>query len=116
MLSHLQMKYIVVSGGVISGLGIGIVASCLGALLKSCGLHVTLIKVDPYLNSDAATFPPHEHGKSENSDLSCGNLSCYVTDFSSRQGLAFTIHSGPHTPRSFRHRGDTPLSIDYVLG
>ena len=57
------MKYILVSGGVISGLGKGVIASSLGALLKSCGLHVTSVKIDPYLNIDAGTFSPYEHGK-----------------------------------------------------
>lgn len=63
MLSVLPMKYILVSGGVISGLGKGVIASSLGALLKSCGLHVTSIKIDPYLNIDAGTFSPYEHGE-----------------------------------------------------
>ena len=57
------MKYILVSGGVISGLGKGVIASSLGALLKSCGLNVTSVKIDPYLNIDAGTFSPYEHGK-----------------------------------------------------
>lgn len=57
------MKYILVSGGVISGLGKGVIASSVGALLKSCGLHVTSVKIDPYLNIDAGTFSPYEHGE-----------------------------------------------------
>jgi CTP synthase len=47
------MKYIVVTGGVISGLGKGITISSIGRILQSCGLHVTAIKIDPYLNIDA---------------------------------------------------------------
>ena len=57
------MKYIVVSGGVISGIGKGIMASSTGLLLKSYGLKVTAIKVDPYLNIDAGLMNPIEHGK-----------------------------------------------------
>ena len=57
------MKYILVSGGVISGLGKGVIASSVGALLKSCGLNVTSVKIDPYLNIDAGTFSPYEHGE-----------------------------------------------------
>ena len=57
------MKYILVSGGVISGIGKGVIASSLGTLLKACGLRVTSIKIDPYLNIDAGTFSPYEHGK-----------------------------------------------------
>ncbi|XP_048468872.1 CTP synthase 1-like [Rhincodon typus] len=58
-----QMKYILVTGGVISGIGKGIIASSIGTILKSCGLHVTSIKIDPYINIDAGTFSPYEHGE-----------------------------------------------------
>ena len=47
------MKYVIVSGGVVSGLGKGITISSLGRLLQGCGLKVTAIKIDPYLNVDA---------------------------------------------------------------
>jgi len=57
------MKYILVTGGVISGIGKGVVASSLGVLLKHCGVHVTSIKIDPYINIDAGTFSPYEHGE-----------------------------------------------------
>ncbi len=59
-----MMKYILVTGGVISGIGKGIIASSVGTILKSCGLHVTAIKIDPYINIDAGTFSPYEHGMS----------------------------------------------------
>lgn len=57
------MKYILVTGGVISGIGKGVIASSIGALLKSCGFRVTCIKIDPYINIDAGTFSPYEHGE-----------------------------------------------------
>ncbi|XP_072287298.1 CTP synthase 2 isoform X1 [Pyxicephalus adspersus] len=57
------MKYILVTGGVISGIGKGIIASSIGTILKSCGLKVTAIKIDPYINIDAGTFSPYEHGE-----------------------------------------------------
>ena len=57
------MKYVIVSGGVLSGLGKGVTASSIGVLLKSAGLRVTSIKIDPYLNSDAGTMSPFEHGE-----------------------------------------------------
>lgn len=60
-----MMKYILVTGGVISGIGKGIIASSVGTILKSCGLHVTAIKIDPYINIDAGTFSPYEHGTLE---------------------------------------------------
>ena len=57
------MKYVVVSGGVLSGIGKGVTASSIGVLMKSLGLRVTAIKIDPYLNSDAGTMSPFEHGE-----------------------------------------------------
>jgi CTP synthase len=57
------MKYIVVTGGVVSGLGKGVTISSLGRLLQACGLRVTAIKIDPYLNVDAGTMSPFEHGE-----------------------------------------------------
>lgn len=59
---YIKMKYIVVSGGVVSGLGKGISISSIGVLLKASGLRVTSIKIDPYLNSDAGTMSPFEVG------------------------------------------------------
>lgn len=55
-------KYIAVTGGVISGVGKGIIASSTGVLLKSLGQKVTAIKIDPYLNIDAGTLSPFDHG------------------------------------------------------
>ena len=57
------MRYVVVSGGVLSGLGKGVTASSIGMLLKSLGYRVTAIKIDPYLNSDAGTMSPFEDGE-----------------------------------------------------
>lgn len=57
------MKYILVTGGVISGVGKGVIASSFGTLLHACGIGVTSIKIDPYINIDAGTFSPYEHGK-----------------------------------------------------
>ncbi len=56
-------KYIFVTGGVVSGLGKGITTSSLGLLLKSKGHKVTAIKIDPYINYDAGTLRPTEHGE-----------------------------------------------------
>lgn len=57
------MKYLIVTGGVVSGLGKGISISSLGVLLKAHGVRVSAIKIDPYLNSDAGTMSPFEHGE-----------------------------------------------------
>ena len=56
-------KFIFVTGGVMSGLGKGIVASSIAKLLQLCGLKVTCIKIDPYLNYDAGTMNPLTHGE-----------------------------------------------------
>lgn len=58
-----ETKYIFVTGGVISGLGKGITAASIANLLKSRGLKVNLQKCDPYLNVDAGTLNPREHGE-----------------------------------------------------
>lgn len=57
------MKYILVTGGVISGIGKGVISSSFGTILKECGIPMTSIKIDPYINIDAGTFSPYEHGK-----------------------------------------------------
>jgi CTP synthase len=57
------MKYVIVTGGVLSGLGKGITTSSIGLLLKNCGFKVTSIKIDPYLNCDAGTMNPYQHGE-----------------------------------------------------
>lgn len=57
------MKYLAVTGGTVSGLGKGITISSIGVVLKSCGLRVTSVKIDPYLNCDAGTMSPFEHGE-----------------------------------------------------
>lgn len=57
------MKYVFVTGGVVSGLGKGITAASLGRLLKQRGYHVTMQKFDPYLNVDPGTMNPIQHGE-----------------------------------------------------
>ncbi|KAH7308455.1 CTP synthase [Stachybotrys elegans] len=78
------MKYVVVTGGVISGVGKGIIASSTGLLLKTMGLAVTMIKIDPYMNIDAGTMAPTEHGEvfvlgdGGEVDLDLGNYERYL--------------------------------------
>lgn len=57
------MKYIIITGGVLSSVGKGTVAASIGLLLKSRGYNVTLVKIDPYLNVDAGTMNPFAHGE-----------------------------------------------------
>jgi CTP synthase len=58
-----EVKYIIVTGGVLSGLGKGITTSSIGLLLKMHGYDLTAIKIDPYLNCDAGTMNPFQHGE-----------------------------------------------------
>lgn len=77
-------KYVLVSGGVVSGLGKGVTASSVGVLLKGCGYRVTSIKIDPYLNVDAGTMSPFEHGEvfvlddGGEADLDLGNYERFM--------------------------------------
>lgn len=78
------MKYVVVSGGVISGIGKGVLASSTGLLFKTLGFRVTSIKIDPYMNIDAGTMSPLEHGEcfvlndGGEVDLDLGNYERYL--------------------------------------
>ncbi len=78
------MKYLVVTGGVVSGLGKGITISSIGVLLQAYGLRVTSIKIDPYLNKDAGTMSPFEHGEvfvlddGGEADLDLGNYERFL--------------------------------------
>lgn len=78
------MKYIVVCGGMISGVGKGVVASSVGRMLKERGYGVTIVKVDPYLNFDAGTLGPRDHGEvfvledGTETDLDLGNYERFL--------------------------------------
>ncbi len=56
-------KYIMVTGGVVSSIGKGITAASIGRILRSYGVDVTAIKIDPYLNWDSGTLNPYQHGE-----------------------------------------------------
>jgi CTP synthase len=78
------MKVVVVSGGVISGLGKGITTSSVARILKARGIAVTIIKIDPYLNVDAGTMNPYQHGEvfvlddGTEADLDLGNYERFL--------------------------------------
>ena len=87
-------KYIFVTGGVMSGLGKGITTASLGRLLTEAGLDVTAIKIDPYLNVDAGTMNPFEHGEvfvledGSEVDLDLGNYERFLNrDMSSKNNI-----------------------------
>merc|ERR550532_1606945 len=79
-----DVKYLVITGGTISGLGKGTTISSVGVVLRSHGLRVTAIKIDPYLNIDAGTMSPFEHGEvyvledGGEADLDLGNYELFL--------------------------------------
>ena len=90
------VKYIFVLGGVISGLGKGIAAASIGYLLKSAGLRVTILKLDPYLNVDPGTMNPYQHGEvfvlddGSETDLDLGHYERFIDVNMSKNNNATT--------------------------
>ncbi|WP_291423699.1 CTP synthase [Deinococcus sp.] len=78
------MKYIFVTGGVVSSLGKGVASASLGALFRARGYKVTAVKIDPYINIDAGTMRPYEHGEvfvtasGAETDLDIGNYERFL--------------------------------------
>lgn len=78
-------RYVFITGGVVSSLGKGIAAASLGALLEARGLKVTLTKLDPYINVDAGTMSPFQHGEvyvtedGAETDLDLGHYERFVS-------------------------------------
>ncbi len=78
------MKFILVTGGFISGIGKGVTTSSLGVLLQNFGLSITTIKIDPYFNVDAGLMSPYEHGEvyvlndGTETDLDLGNYERFL--------------------------------------
>src|SRR3990167_8193169 len=58
-----QTRFIIVAGGVISGVGKGVATASIGKIVSEYGYKTTLIKIDPYINFDAGTLRPTEHGE-----------------------------------------------------
>jgi CTP synthase len=84
------VKYVFVTGGVVSGLGKGISAASLGTLLKARGVRISLQKCDPYLNVDPGTMSPFQHGEvyvtedGAETDLDLGHYERYTDENVSR--------------------------------
>lgn len=89
-------KYIFVTGGVVSSIGKGITTSSLGRLLKNRGFKVTMQKLDPYINTDAGTMNPYQHGEvfvtddGAETDLDLGHYERFVDESLSRNSNATT--------------------------
>ncbi|MBR6033159.1 MAG: CTP synthase [Clostridia bacterium] len=90
------MKYIFVTGGVVSGLGKGITAASLGRLLKNRGYKVTIQKFDPYINVDPGTMSPFEHGEvfvtddGAETDLDLGHYERFIDESLSKHSSITT--------------------------
>jgi CTP synthase len=82
----MSTKYIFVTGGVVSSVGKGITTACLGRLLKNRGFKVTVQKLDPYINVDAGTMNPYQHGEvfvtddGAETDLDLGHYERFVDE------------------------------------
>lgn len=82
----METKYIFVTGGVVSSVGKGIATACLGRLLKNRGFKVTVQKLDPYINVDAGTMNPFQHGEvfvtddGAETDLDLGHYERFVDE------------------------------------
>ena len=118
-------KYIFVSGGVLSGLGKGITAASIGNLLKARGLKVNIQKCDPYLNVDAGTLNPREHGEcfvtkdGAETDLDLGHYERFIDEELTQSS---SLMSGKvlleviNDERAGRSSGHTVQIIPHVTG
>jgi CTP synthase len=108
---HQHVKYIFVTGGVVSSLGKGIASASLGLLLKSRGLRVTIQKFDPYLNVDPGTMNPFQHGEvyvtddGAETDLDLGHYERFLDITTSRNNNT-TTGQVYHEVISKERRGD----------
>ncbi|MFC4987252.1 glutamine hydrolyzing CTP synthase, partial [Saliphagus infecundisoli] len=106
-------KFIFVTGGVMSGLGKGITAASTGRLLKNAGFDVTAVKIDPYLNVDAGTMNPYQHGEvyvlkdGGEVDLDLGNYERFLD-------VDMTSDHNVTTGKTYQHVIERERSGDYL--
>src|SRR6266446_2687654 len=111
MVARNKVKFIFITGGVISSLGKGIAAASIGLLLKSRGLRVTIQKFDPYLNVDPGTMNPFQHGEvyvtedGAETDLDLGHYERFLNK-EMHQTNNFTAGKVYETVISKERRGD----------
>jgi len=109
----LGRKFIFVTGGVMSGLGKGITAASTGRLLSNAGFDVTAVKIDPYLNVDAGTMNPYQHGEvyvlkdGGEVDLDLGNYERFL-------GEDMTSDHNVTTGKTYQHVIEKERSGDYL--
>ncbi|MGB9954279.1 CTP synthase [Haloarcula marismortui] len=110
---ELGRKFIFVTGGVMSGLGKGITAASTGRLLKNAGFDVTAVKIDPYLNVDAGTMNPFQHGEvyvlkdGGEVDLDLGNYERFLD-------IDMTFDHNVTTGKTYQHVIEKERAGDYL--
>jgi CTP synthase len=108
-----QTRYVFVTGGVVSSLGKGIASASLAAILESRGLKVHMIKLDPYINVDAGTMSPFQHGEvfvtedGAETDLDLGHYERFLRGKTSR-------HSNVTTGQIYRNVIEKERRGDYL--
>ncbi|EKE25728.1 MAG: hypothetical protein ACD_5C00051G0001 [uncultured bacterium] len=116
-------KYIFVIGGVMSGVGKGTSASSIGAILKARGYNVTAIKIDPYVNVDAGTMNPTEHGEvfvlddGDETDQDMGNYERFIDITLSRESYMTTgrvYESVIHRERNLEYAGKCVQVVPHI--
>ncbi|MFB6194926.1 MAG: glutamine hydrolyzing CTP synthase, partial [Haloplanus sp.] len=106
-------KFVFVTGGVMSGLGKGITAASTGRLLSNAGFDVTAVKIDPYLNVDAGTMNPYQHGEvyvlkdGGEVDLDLGNYERFL-------GTDMTFDHNITTGKTYKHVIEKERAGDYL--
>lgn len=119
----MSIKYVFVTGGVVSGLGKGITAASLGRLLKSRGYKVTMQKFDPYINVDPGTMNPIQHGEvfvtedGMETDLDLGHYERFIDESLNRNSNVTTgkiYHSVLQKERKGTYGGGTVQVIPHV--
>ena len=118
-----NLKFIFISGGVISGIGKGITSASIAAILKARGLKVSAAKVDMYLNQDAGTIRPQEHGEvfvTDDGIETDQDLGHYERFVSAKLGRANYITTGQiyaevlRKERAFEYEGEDVEAIPHV--
>ena len=91
-----KTKFIFITGGVVSSLGKGIASASIGLILKSRGLKLTILKLDPYLNVDPGTLSPYQHGEvyvtndGAETDLDLGHYERFIAEDMTKKNNATT--------------------------
>ena len=113
----MAVKYVFVTGGVVSGLGKGITAASLGRLLKARGYTVTMQKFDPYINIDPGTMNPVQHGEvfvtddGTETDLDLGHYERFIDENLSKSSNVTTGRLVKSTGPYFKKK-DAEISVE----